>query len=66
MLKCEVHELRESRDSVTSHCQSLEEEVAALLGNMDKLEQECAERDKMNQERWVLCVRSWLFSVSFI
>ena len=53
MLKCQVHEMKETRDSVTSHRDCLEEELAAVLSNLEKVEQESAEKEKASMDRFV-------------
>ena len=52
MMKCQVHELKMSRDSVTSQSEGLEEELSAVIGNLERIERESTEREKFYLERW--------------
>ncbi|KAL5254620.1 hypothetical protein ACHWQZ_G014158 [Mnemiopsis leidyi] len=51
MVKCQVHELKMSRDSVTSQSEGLEEELSAVIGNLERIERESTEREKFYLER---------------
>lgn len=51
MMKCQVHELKMSRDSVTSQSEGLEEELSAVIGNLERIERESTEREKFYLER---------------
>lgn len=51
MLKCQVHELKMSRDTVTCQSEGLEDELSAVIGNLERIERESTEREKFYLER---------------
>ena len=52
MLKCQVHELKMSRDTVTSQSEGLEEELSSVICNLERIERESTEREKFYLQRY--------------
>ena len=52
MLKCQVHELKMARDTVTCQSEGLEDELSAVIGNLERIERESTEREKFYLERY--------------